>query len=94
MPFYEGIGLIAEKNAIVMDLGTAQTKVGYAGELSPRAILRTPPGLNGVGVAKDQADQDRLYDVLVDLVHDIYFRHLLVNPKDRRVVLVDHLLGR
>jgi actin-related protein 10 len=26
-------------------------------------------------------------------VHRIYFRHLLVNPKDRRVVLVDALLG-
>ncbi len=29
----------------------------------------------------------------MSLVHRLYFTHLLVNPKDRRVVLVDHLLG-
>ena len=28
MPFYEGIGLIAEKNAVVIDIGSAYTKVG------------------------------------------------------------------
>ena len=86
MPFYEGIGLIAEKNAIVLDVGAAQTKVGYAGEFVPRAILETPSNLS-------ELTRDKLYDALVDLVHRIYFTHLLVNPKDRRVVLIDHLLG-
>lgn len=42
MPFYEGIGLIAEKNAVVLDMGLAYTKVGYAGEAAPRAIVPTP----------------------------------------------------
>ena len=36
----------SEKHAVVLDIGTAYTKVGYAGESSPRAILKTPiPGL-------------------------------------------------
>ena len=87
MPFYEGIGLIAEKNAIVLDVGAAHTKVGYAGEFIPRAILDTPSNML-------ELCRDKLYDALVDLVHRIYFTHLFVNPKDRRrVVLVDHLLG-
>ena len=89
MPFYEGIGLIAEKNAVVIDVGSAYTKVGYAGEFSPRAILPTPAAV----AMWDRPSEDELYDVLVAFVHRIYFRHLLVNPKDRRVVLVDALLG-
>ena len=36
MPFYDGIGVIAEKHAVVLDIGSAFTKVGYAGESSPR----------------------------------------------------------
>ena len=31
MPMYEGIGLISEKHAVVLDIGTAYTKCGYAG---------------------------------------------------------------
>ena len=87
MPFYEGIGLIAEKNAVVLDFGIAYTKVGYAGESSPRAILPTPalPALNETG---------QLYEALVAFVHRLYFKHLLVNPRDRRVVLLDPLLGK
>ena len=88
MPFYEGIGLIAEKNGIVLDVGSCQTKVGYAGESCPRAVLPTPPNL------ASSLCPARMYDALVGLIHEIYFKHLLVNPKDRRVVLVDHLLGK
>lgn len=36
MPLYEGIGLISEKHAVVLDIGTSLTKCGYAGEMSPR----------------------------------------------------------
>jgi actin-related protein 10 len=36
MPHYEGIGLISEKHAVVLDIGTAFTKCGYAGEMVPR----------------------------------------------------------
>jgi actin-related protein 10 len=93
MPFYEGIGLIAEKNAVVLDLGASYTKVGYAGEAAPRAILPTPLEVAlhmGSGPA---SLKEPLYDALVPFVHTLYFKHLLVNPKDRRVVLLDALLG-
>ena len=36
MPFYDGIGMISEKHAVVLDVGSAYTKVGYAGEPVPR----------------------------------------------------------
>ncbi len=109
MPFYEGIGLIAEKNAVVLDIGRAYTKVGYAGEAAPRAVVPTPVELRREGQQHHGADsasasspsecatvaqrRARLRDALVPFVHRLYFAHLLVNPKDRRVVLVDQLLG-
>lgn len=86
MPFYDGIGVIAEKHAVVLDVGAAFTKVGYAGEAAPRAIVRTPPLLS-------LTSRDALHGALVAFVHKLYFEHLLVNPKDRRVVLVEAILG-
>lgn len=86
MPFYDGIGVISEKHAVVLDIGSAYTKVGYAGESTPRAILKTPPELY-------KLDGDGLYDALVVFVHKLYFEILLVNPKDRRIVLVESILG-
>lgn len=86
MPFYDGIGMISEKHAVVLDVGSAYTKVGYAGESVPRAIVRTPSPL-------DASQADVLNDQIVRFVHKLYFDHLLVNPKDRRVVLLDALIG-
>lgn len=86
MPFYDGIGVIAEKHAIVLDIGTAFTKVGYVGESTPRAIIRTPYNF-------DLIDKNSLYDTLVDFVHKLYFETLLVNPKDRRVVMCESILA-
>ncbi len=55
MPYYEGIGLISEKNAVVLDVGHALTKVGYAGEAAPRAIVPSPKEL------ASQKQQVRIY---------------------------------
>ena len=105
MPFYDGIGVISEKHAVVIDVGSAFTKVGYAGEASPRAIVRSPD-LSGFGDNSLRAPESAgfgdnlsenvsaLHDTLVTFVHKLYFEHLLVNPKDRRVVLVEALLGQ
>jgi len=99
MPFYDGIGMISEKHAVVLDVGSWTTKVGYAGEAVPRAIVRTPKALqqhlDTPTAAGDKGKEagEALSDALVKFVHKLYFEHLLVNPKDRRVVLVEGLLG-
>ena len=85
MPFYDGIGMISEKHAVVLDVGTAYTKVGYAGESVPRAMVKTPPSVLQSGGGNE--------DLLIKFVHKLYFENLLVNPKDRRVVLVEGLLA-
>jgi len=87
MPLYDGIGVIAEKNAIVIDLGASFCKIGYAGEASPRAIIRSPD------LTSKKLCTDEIHDVLATFVHKIYFEYLMVNPKDRRVVIVEALLG-
>ena len=90
MPLYEGIGLISEKHAVVVDLGSATTKCGYAGEVSPRCIIPSKVGNTWI---HSVTDKEKLHALLVEFVHQLYFKWLLVNPKDRRVVIVENLLG-
>jgi len=90
MPLYEGIGLISEKHAVVLDIGSAFTKCGYSGELSPRCII--PSKISGQWLHSVN-DPAKLYAALVDFIHHLYFKWLLVNPKDRRVVVVENILG-
>ena len=91
MPLYDGIGLISEKHPVVLDIGWFSTKCGYAGENSPRCII--PSKVGDTWVHSISGDKDKLYSLLVDFVHHLYFKWLLVNPKDRRVVIVENLLG-
>jgi len=91
MPMYEGIGLISEKHAVVLDIGHAYTKCGYAGEITPRCILRSE-SKSGISLHSIN-NKDDLYNALVDFVHRLYFKCLLVNPKDRRVVIIESVLG-
>ena len=104
MPLYEGIGLISEKHAVVLDIGTSLTKCGYAGEMSPRLVKTrllhltiitrciVPSQVKGKSLHSISTSSE-LYSALVDFVHHLYFKWLLVNPKDRRVVIVENVLG-
>ncbi|XP_028396133.1 actin-related protein 10-like [Dendronephthya gigantea] len=101
MPLFDVIGLGGEKVAVIIDIGEAYTKCGFASEISPRHIIQSSVtrNINGKifearispnGVAS--TTDDTLYGTLRDFIHQIYFRYLLVNPKERRVVLCESLL--
>ncbi|CAL4067134.1 unnamed protein product [Meganyctiphanes norvegica] len=99
MPLYEGLsgfGLINEKHTtVVFDFGTAFTKAGFAGESGPRVIVRSEVKCRKTGELVpvfEYKDEEELRHHLVDFIHRLYFKHLLVNPKDRRVVVVENLL--
>lgn len=99
MPLFEGlggIGLINEKNTtVVLDIGAAYTKAGFAGEYGPRIITRSEVKCRETGKNVplfQYKDENELRHHLVDFIHKLYFRCLLVNPKDRRVVVVENLL--
>eukprot|EP00096_Caligus_rogercresseyi_P014589 TRINITY_DN7099_c0_g1_i1.p1 TRINITY_DN7099_c0_g1~~TRINITY_DN7099_c0_g1_i1.p1 ORF type:complete len:374 (-),score=113.44 TRINITY_DN7099_c0_g1_i1:40-1161(-) len=89
MPAYEGFVLLSEKHAVVLDIGSAYTKLGYAGEYQPRKIIPSPKTL----FQGNKISEDELYDEFVSFIHSLYFEHLLINPKDRRVVLVESVIG-
>ncbi|XP_039760271.1 actin-related protein 10 [Pararge aegeria] len=94
MALYEGIALIQEKQAVVLDLGTDYTKFGFTGEAAPRCIIPSEYWCAAERRHKrvyDYKDVEELYDNLVHMLHILYFRHVLVNPKERKVVVVESL---
>ncbi|KAG8561079.1 hypothetical protein GDO81_015237 [Engystomops pustulosus] len=97
MPLYEGLGSGGEKTAVVIDLGEAFTKCGFAGESGPRCIIRSEirkPGVaKPIKVVQYHINTEELYSYLIEFIHMLYFRHLLVNPRDRRVVLIESVLS-
>ncbi|TKC35042.1 hypothetical protein EI555_003262 [Monodon monoceros] len=96
MPLYEGLGSGGEKTAVVIDLGEAFTKCGFAGETGPRCIV--PSVIKKAGMPKPikvvqyNINTEELYSYLKEFIHILYFRHLLVNPRDRRVVVIESVL--
>ncbi|KAB0799199.1 hypothetical protein PPYR_07079 [Photinus pyralis] len=95
MPIYEGIGAITDKLVVVMDIGAAYTKLGFSGEFSPRYIIRSEVRCKETGLMRnirDYKDDQDLYDLLVDFLHSLYFKYVLISPKDRPVVVVESLL--
>jgi len=102
MPLFDVIGLGGEKLAVILDIGAAYTKCGFAGEASPRHIVPTVLKRVSHGgkteivkVIPDDVSKvksEELCDIFHEFLHDIYFRYLLVTPKDRRVVICESLL--
>jgi actin-related protein 10 len=92
MPLFEGLALGSDKHSVVIEIGQAFTRCGFVHEYSPRAIIRSEvysQPLNKVVKLMDVKDEDRLYFLLKDFIEILYFRYLAVNPKDRRVVVVE-----
>lgn len=72
------------KPPVVMDVGQAYTKCGFAGEPHPRHIFETGEGFWRAG--NDAVHASRR------LLAKVFFKQLLVNPKERRVVLCENYL--
>jgi len=94
MPMYETIA-VAEKHSVILDIGTAYTKIGFARETGPRSII--PSEINHPHTGKivkiwNYHGKEDLYLILKEFIHKLYFKYLVVNPKDRRVVIVESVL--
>ncbi|PNJ70530.1 ACTR10 isoform 8 [Pongo abelii] len=80
MPLYEGLGSGGEKTAVVIDLGEAFTKCGFAGETGPRCII--PSVIKRAGMPKPirvvqyNINTEELYSYLKEFIHILYFREL------------------
>ncbi|XP_044581477.1 actin-related protein 10, partial [Cotesia glomerata] len=92
---YEGIRYTSEKQVVVLDIGSAYTKFGYAGEGTPRGIVRTEvkcPDTKQMRKIYKYIDTDDLYQLLVEFFHVIFFRHVVITPKDVKVLVLESLL--
>ncbi|KAL7631092.1 UNVERIFIED_CONTAM: hypothetical protein RMT77_000475 [Armadillidium vulgare] len=97
---YEGLtslGIMNEKHiTVVFDFGYAYTKIGFAGEDSPRAIVKSEVKCRTTGqmvpVFKFESEE-QLIQQLVDFIYILYFKKLLANSKERRVVIIENILG-
>ncbi|XP_055534291.1 actin-related protein 10 [Wyeomyia smithii] len=99
MPLFDTV--LQEKPAIVLEIGHAFTKLGFAGEPHPRSIISSEV-LNhkakSSGQTKpnkklfDYANEADLYDQLVEFLKTIFFKYVLVSPKDRKIVIVESVL--
>uniref|UniRef100_A0A182JJ55 Uncharacterized protein n=1 Tax=Anopheles atroparvus TaxID=41427 RepID=A0A182JJ55_ANOAO len=99
MPLFETV--LQEKPAIVLEIGNALTKLGFAGEPYPRSIIPSEVldhGAKNAGLTTpnrklfDYTTEVELYDSLVDFLKTIFFKNVLVSPKERKIVVVESVL--
>ncbi|MGH0185618.1 UNVERIFIED_CONTAM: hypothetical protein FKN15_018512 [Acipenser sinensis] len=82
MPLFEGLGTGGEKTAVVIDLGTAYTKCGFAGESGPRCIIPSEIQRTGkaVKVVQHNINTEELYSNLKEFIHMLYFSRSVEKP--------------
>ncbi|CAL1687852.1 unnamed protein product [Lasius platythorax] len=93
---YEGVRYISDKQMIIFDIGSAYTKFGYAGEASPRGIIRTEvrcPESKKIRRIIDHTNVEDLYQLLVEFLHLLFFKYVVVSPKDARILLLESPLA-
>ncbi|XP_076634946.1 actin-related protein 10 isoform X1 [Colletes latitarsis] len=92
---YEGVRFLSDKQMVIFDIGSAYTKYGYAGETTPRGIIRTEvvcPETKELRKIYDYKDTEDLYQLLVEFLHSLFFRYVLRSPKEARIVVLESLL--
>uniref|UniRef100_A0A0K8TTD1 Putative actin 3 isoform n=1 Tax=Tabanus bromius TaxID=304241 RepID=A0A0K8TTD1_TABBR len=89
MPLFET--MLREKPPIALELGTAYSKLGYAAEAYPRFIIPSEIVTEENETIKlfNLNDENELYDNLVEFLKKIFFKYLLVSPRDRKIVIVE-----
>jgi actin-related protein 10 len=92
MSLYESL---ANKPAVVLDIGHAYTKCGFAGDASPFAIIPTQlTKQNGecVNIFDMEHNQTQLKELLIEFLYKIYYKILNANSKERKVVIIESVL--
>ncbi|XP_050080688.1 actin-related protein 10 [Anopheles maculipalpis] len=99
MPLYDT--MLQEKPAIVLEIGTALTKLGFAGEPYPRSIIPSEVldhEAKNAGLTTpnrklfDYTSEVELYDWLIEFLKTVFFKYVLVSPKERKIVIVESVL--
>ncbi|XP_076291912.1 actin-related protein 10 [Lasioglossum baleicum] len=92
---YEGVLYFSDKQMVIFDIGSAYTKYGYANEATPRGIIRTEAVCSETKQIRkiyDYKDTEDLYQLLVEFLHCLFFRYVIITPKDARIVILESCL--
>ncbi|EEB13670.1 conserved hypothetical protein [Pediculus humanus corporis] len=92
--FYDKI-VSLEKKVVIVDIGYKYTKFGICGDPQPRCIIPTIIKDTQSGKSKNVFKYDtieELYNNLVDFFYYLYFKRILLSPKDTKVIIVESLL--
>jgi actin-related protein len=81
-----------EKRPIVLDVGSSSVKAGFAGEGTPRCILKTPTTIqNALFVSSGEPEKIKLCEEAVaSLFRYIFFEELLVKPHEHRILICEN----
>ena len=83
---------IGDKLAVVFEFGRAFTRCGFVNEHAPRIILRSNCLKRNDNLFEIE-DEGDLYDALQLFIEPLYFKYLAVNPKDRKVIIVESIFA-
>lgn len=95
MPLFEALSYSSDKNVVILDIGTVYTKCGLAGETGPRCIVPSEVQNERTGKVEQIWEfntTEELYENLKNFLFHLFFRNLLVNAKDRRIVICESML--
>ena len=90
-----GLPLGVEKLPVVVDIGAAYTKCGFAGESAPRHIIPSETTSRSGIVYKVYdpevaVDRHVLREVLIDFFFDIFYKYLLIKTNERRILIAEN----
>ncbi|CAF4523367.1 unnamed protein product [Rotaria sp. Silwood2] len=87
--------VVSEKTVIVIDIGQAYTKCGFAGSASPRHIIPTSVTIDGKKKSVFEHDSDLVIlhdDRLLKFIRSVYYKYNIGNSRGQRVVIVESLI--
>lgn len=93
MSFFEPF---IDKPAIIIDIGYAYTKCGFAGEPSPFAIIPTQVSIDGNEEKSifelGKNNEPLLKELLIEFLYRIYYKILNANSRERKLVVIESIL--
>jgi actin-related protein 10 len=91
---FQALEIMTLENVIALNYFLS-FRLGFAAEPCPRFIIPTEVRNSANGKHKklfDYKNQQELYDQMVEFVQKLFFKYVLVSPKDRKVVIVESVL--
>lgn len=91
MSFLENL---SDKPVVVLDIGHAYTKCGFAGDHGPKCII--PSEIHKNGVIKNLFDyncENELRENLMEFMYKVYYKILNINSRERKVTIVESILN-